>query len=108
MAQGMRTHCVSCKARSLSLCVNSLNTLRIGSGRLCITAQRPEAWEQQEGKTVYSERRSRRIFRVLDLPSQIDPDLTAATLNDGILEITLLKADEMGKKVPVLAKAARA
>jgi HSP20 family molecular chaperone IbpA len=44
----------------------------------------------------------------LDLPSQIDPDLTEATLRDGVLEITLLKADEMGKKVPVLANAARA
>ena len=82
--------------------------VRIAPLRLCITAQRPEASEQQEGKTVYSERRSRRIFRVLDLPSQIDPDLTEATLSGGILEITLLKAAEIGKKVPVLAKAARA
>jgi len=85
--------------------------VRIAPPRLCITGQRPEASEQQEGtegKTVYSERRSGRIFRVLDLPSQIDPDLTEATLRDGVLEITLLKADEMGKKVPVLAKAARA
>ena len=82
--------------------------VRIAPRRLCITAQRPEASEQQEGKTVYSERRSRRVFRVLDLPSQIDPDLTEATLSGGILEITLLKAAEIGKKVPVLAKAARA
>ncbi len=82
--------------------------VRIAPRRLCITAQRPEASEQQEGKTVYSERRSRRIFRVLDLPSQTDPDLTEATLSGGILEITLLKAADMGKKIPVLAKAARA
>jgi HSP20 family protein len=82
--------------------------VRIAPPRLCITGQRPEASEQQEGKTVYSERRSGRLFRVLDLPSQIDPDLTEATLSDGILEITLLKAAEIGKKVPVLAKAARA
>jgi HSP20 family protein len=82
--------------------------VRIAPPRLCITGQRPEASEQQEGKTVYTERRSGRIFRVLDLPSQIDPDLTEATLSDGILEITLLKAAEIGKKVPVLAKAARA
>jgi HSP20 family protein len=85
--------------------------VRIAPPRLCITGQRPEASEQQEGsegKTVYSERRSGRIFRVLDLPSQIDQDLTEATLRDGILEITLLKTAEMGKKVPVLAKAARA
>ena len=82
--------------------------VRIAPRRLCITAQCPEASGQQEGKTVYSERRSRRIFRVLDLPSQIDLDLTEATLSGGILEITLLKAADMGKKIPVLAKAARA
>jgi HSP20 family protein len=82
--------------------------VRIAPRRLYITGQRPEASEQQEGKTVYSERRSGRIFGVLDLPSQIDPDLTEATLAEGVLEITLLKAAEMGKKVPVLAKAARA
>src|SRR6266849_10934718 len=82
--------------------------VRIAPPRLCITGQRPEASEQEEGKMVYTERRSGRIFRLLDLPSQIDPDLTEATLADGVLEITLLKAAEMGKKVPVLAKAARA
>ena len=85
--------------------------VRIAPPRLCITAHRPEASEQEkgrEGKTVYSERHSGRIFRVLDLPSQIDPDVTEATLSSGILEITLLKAAEMGKKVPVIAKAARA
>src|SRR5713226_6929288 len=82
--------------------------VRIAPRRLYITGQRPEASEQREGKTVYSERRFGRIFGVLDLPSQIDPDLTEATLRDGVLEITLLKAAEMGKKVPVLAKAARA
>jgi HSP20 family protein len=82
--------------------------VRIAPRRLYITGQRPKASEQQEGKTVYSERRPGRIFGVLDLPSQIDPDLTEATLRDGVLEITLLKADEMGKKVPVLANAARA
>ena len=82
--------------------------VRIAPRRLYITGQRPAASEQQEGKTVYSERRSGRMFGVLDLPSQIDPDLTEATLSGGILEITLFKAAEMGKKVPVLAKAARA
>ena len=82
--------------------------VRIAPRRLYITGKRPEASEQQEAKTVYSELPSGRIFGVLDLPSQIDPDLTEVTLSGGVLEITLLKADEMGKKVPVLAKAARA
>ena len=82
--------------------------VRAAPRSVCITGKRHEASEQNEGETVYSERRSDQIFRVLDLPSQIDPDLTEATLSGGILEITLLKAAEMGKKVPVLAKAARA
>jgi HSP20 family protein len=82
--------------------------VRIAPRRVYITGHRPEVSEQQEGKTVYSERRSGRIFGVSDLPCQIDPDLTEATLSAGILEITLLKAAEMGKKVPVFAKAARA
>ena len=82
--------------------------VRIAPRRVYITGKRPEASEQQEAKTVYSELPSGRIFGVLDLPSQIDPDLTEVTLSGGVLEITLLKAAEMGKKVPVLAKAARA
>src|ERR1700682_4183556 len=82
--------------------------VRVAPRSVCITGKRQEASEQKEGETVYSERRSDQIFRVLDLPSQIDPDLTEATLSGGILEITLLKAAEMGKKVPVIAKAARA
>jgi HSP20 family molecular chaperone IbpA len=43
----------------------------------------------------------------LDLPSQIDRDSVNATLGDGILEIRLLKIG-MGKKIPVIAKAAAA
>src|SRR5260370_23242240 len=82
--------------------------VRVAPRSVCITGKRQEASEQTEGETVYSERRSSQIFRVLDLPSQIDPDLTEAKLSGGILEITLLKAAEMRKKVPVLAKAARA
>jgi HSP20 family molecular chaperone IbpA len=41
------------------------------------------------------------------LPSEIDPDKVKATVSDGILEIQLLKVG-LGKKVPVLAKAASA
>ena len=82
--------------------------VRVAPRSVCITGKRQESSEQKEGETVYTERRSNQIFRVLDLPSQIDTDLTEATLSGGILEITLLKAAEIGKKVPVLAKAARA
>ncbi len=82
--------------------------VRVAPRSVCITGKRQEASEQNEGETIFSERRSNQIFRVLDLPCQIDPDSVNATLSDGTLEITLLKAAEMSKKVPVLAKAARA
>ena len=81
--------------------------VRVAPVSLCITGKREEAAEQTGEKTVYSERRSNQIFRVLDLPSQIDPDRVNATLSDGILEIKLLKV-EMGKQIPVLAKAVAA
>jgi HSP20 family molecular chaperone IbpA len=41
----------------------------------------------------------------LDLPSEIDPDRVDATVGNGILEIKLLKVG-LGRKVPVLGKAA--
>ncbi len=81
--------------------------VRVAPRSVCITGKRQEASEQTEGETVYSERRSNQVFRVLDLPSQIDPDRVNATLSDGILEIRLLKLG-MGKKIPILTKAAAA
>ncbi len=81
--------------------------VRVAPRSLCITGKRQESSDQQEGRTVYSERRATQIFRVLDLPSQIDPDRVSTTVSDGILEIKLLKV-ELGTKVPVRAKAAGA
>ncbi len=81
--------------------------IRVAPRSLCITGKRRESSDQKEGKTAYSERRATQIFRVLDLPSQIDPDRVNATVSDGLLEIKLLKVG-LGKKVPVLAKAAAA
>jgi HSP20 family protein len=81
--------------------------VRVAPRSLCITGKRQEASEQKEGKTVYSERRSQHIFRVLELPSEIDPDRVHATVRDGLLELKLSKVG-LGKKVPVLARAATA
>jgi HSP20 family protein len=74
---------------------------------MCITGQRTEETRQQEGKMVYTERRSNQIFRVLELPARIDPYQVKATLHDGLLEVNVAKA-EMTKKVPVMTKAASA
>jgi HSP20 family protein len=81
--------------------------VRVAPRSLCITGQRNQSSEQKEGTTVYSERSAAQIFRVLDLPSQIDPDRVNATVSDGLLTIKLLKVG-MGKKIPVLARAAAA
>ena len=81
--------------------------VRLAPRSVCITGKREEVSEQTEEKTVYSERRSNRIFRVLNLPSEIDPDRVSATVSEGILEIKLLKVG-LGKKVPVVANAASA
>ena len=81
--------------------------VRVEPRALCITGKRQEDSDQKEEKTVYSGRHANQIFRVLDLPSQIDPDSVNATLSDSILEIRVSKVG-MGKKIPVLATAAAA
>jgi HSP20 family protein len=79
--------------------------VRFAPRSLCITGNRAEVSEQKEGKIIYSERSSNRIFRVLDLPFEIDPDKADATLTNGILEVTVSKVGA-GRKIPVRAKAA--
>jgi len=74
---------------------------------ICIAGKRQEESKQQEGKTIYTERRSNQVFRVLELPARIDPYQVKATLKDGVLEVNVAKA-EMTKKVPVLTRAATA
>jgi len=81
--------------------------VRVTPRSLCITGMREDESEQNDEKAVYAERRSNQIFRALDLPCEIDADRVDATVNNGILEIKLLKVG-LGKKVPVLAKAATA
>ena len=81
--------------------------VRVEPRRLFIAGKRQEAAEQTRGKTVYSERHANQIFRVLDLPASIDPNEVKATLSEGVLEVTLSKV-AIGKKVPVLTKAASA
>lgn len=79
--------------------------VRVAPRSVCITGKRQEASEPADEKTVSAERRPSQIFRAFELPSEVDPDLVNATVSDGILEIELLKVG-LGKKVPVLAKAA--
>jgi type II secretory pathway predicted ATPase ExeA/HSP20 family molecular chaperone IbpA len=81
--------------------------VRIAPRSLCILGRRQGTSDQKEGKTVYSERRSKQIFRMLDLPSEIDPDGMHATVSDGLLEIKVAKVG-LGENVRVVVRAATA
>lgn len=82
--------------------------VRVAPQSLCIAGKQQTAESKPEGeKTVYSEWHSRQIFRLLDLPSEINPDSATAALENGILEIKLLKV-ATGRKIPVRSRAASA
>lgn len=81
--------------------------VRVASRSLCITGERQTLSELPKGRRVHSERRSNRIFRVLELPSDIHPEKVTASVSGGVLEVKLLKA-EFGQVVPTHAKAATA
>jgi HSP20 family protein len=81
--------------------------VRIAPRALCITGKRQEASDQKDGKTASSERHANQIFRVLDLPHEIDPDRVDATLNDGALVVTLIKV-ATSKGISVQARVAAA
>jgi HSP20 family protein len=81
--------------------------VRVANRSLCITGRREQQWPQTEGQIIHSERLASQIFRVLDLPSQLDADKVNASLTDGVLEIRVTKT-ETGRKVPVLTRATAA
>jgi HSP20 family protein len=81
--------------------------LEVGPYSLCIAGKREETSEQAKGKMLYSERQSCQVFRVLELPARVDAEQVRATLRDGVLEVTVAKA-ELAKKVAVQARAASA
>jgi HSP20 family protein len=80
--------------------------VRVAPRSVCITGARQGRSESTE-EFGHSGRRANRIFRVLDLPSEIDPVRVTASLGDGILEVKLLKVG-VRNVVPVRAKSASA
>lgn len=74
-------------------------------GRVYITGKSEKKTEEKKKKTVYSEISQNEIFRSFCLPAEIDADKAKAVLNNGVLEITMPKA-QPAKKVAIMAKAA--
>jgi HSP20 family molecular chaperone IbpA len=79
--------------------------LRVEPERLYVGGKREEMTEEKKGKTVYSERTYDQIARWIELPTEIVPDKVKATLNKGLLEITLHKT-QPAKRVLIEVKAA--
>lgn len=71
--------------------------------RLTISGKREAKQEQQDkGKVIYQELCSSEMLRVIDLPVQVDPEKTRATLKNGVLELEMPKDQKAaGKRVEV-------
>lgn len=73
--------------------------VRVEPNRLFITGQVYEK-EEKGKKTLYTERAYNQIFRYIDLPIAVNPNNGTATVKDGVLKITLYKA-QAPKLIPV-------
>ncbi len=68
-------------------------TVQLEPNRLLIRAKTEQSHEQHKGKLTYSERLGNEIFRVVNLPTEIDSDKANAVIHDGVLELTLPKSE---------------
>ncbi len=66
--------------------------IRVEGDRLTIAGKHESKEESAKGKTIYSERCAKEIFRSVELPSAVDGTKANATLKDGVLNIELPKA----------------
>ena len=60
--------------------------------RLTISGKRETSEERKNKKTIYTDRCSSQILRVIDLPVEIDTEKATATLKNGVLELKAPKA----------------
>jgi len=79
--------------------------IRVEGNRLTIAGKHESKEEGTKGKTIYSERCAKEIFRSVDLPSGVDGTKVSADLKDGLLNIELPKAPH-AKSVRIEPKAA--
>jgi len=74
--------------------------VNVEPSRLTITGKRETKKEETKGKTVYAESCSDQLLRMVDLPAEVQTDKVAATLKNGVLELTLPKAvKEQGLRI---------
>ena len=79
--------------------------IQIEGDRLTIAGKHESKEESTKGKTIYSEKCAKEIFRSIALPSDVDGSKVNATLKDGVLNLELPKAPH-AKSARIEAKAA--
>jgi len=78
--------------------------ISVEPSRIMIAGKRESKKEEKaKGRTIYTERRSDEILRILDLPAEVDSAKTTATLKDGILNLTMPKITSKKKQIAVKA-----
>jgi HSP20 family protein len=73
--------------------------------RVTITGKRESREERKNQRSIYQERCSDEILRVIDLPAEINSEKVKAMLENGILSVEMPKA-AAAKKITVQAKTA--
>ena len=66
--------------------------INVEANKLTIVGKHEAQEEKKKAKTIYSERCSNEILRIVSLPAEVDASKASATLKDGILTIELPKA----------------
>jgi HSP20 family molecular chaperone IbpA len=61
--------------------------------RLVIVGITEEIAERSTGRVIYTERRTKRIFRALTLPAEVDPSQAVTVHKDGVLKFKLPKVN---------------
>lgn len=79
--------------------------VQVEGHRLTISGKHESREESTKGKTIYSERCAKEVFRSVELPSLVDGSRVNATLKDGILNIELPKTSRP-KSVPIETRTA--
>jgi HSP20 family protein len=66
--------------------------------QLAITGKRETKEDQKADNRVYSERCVDQVFRLVELPAEVNPEKATATLNDGVLQLAMPKVT-LGRSV---------
>jgi HSP20 family protein len=79
--------------------------VRVEPWRLFVSAKHEEEAEPKKGQPVYKEHAYNRVTRWVEFPAEVNAEKVKATLEKGVLEVTLEKA-ETARKIEVHSKAA--